>query len=117
MFVFAEESSDGIGRVKIVPDDGSLSRRVGSLDGVHSCTWCSSDGSFFLCCDGVRLIDSVSGSSSDMVGNSNTSCAELLLLGTVHRVRLSTRGDLGPAVLYGEAGVLIGAELACDIES
>ena len=112
--MLAEESSDGVGGVKILPGDGSPSPRDG---GVCGSTARSSDGSSFLRCGGVRSIDGVRGSSTDGLQNWHTPCAGFLPLGVGREVRLATRGDLAPAMPYGEAGMLIGEVLVYDIES
>ena len=107
--MLAEESSDGVGRVKILPGDGSPSPRDGGACGS------TAEGSSFLRCGGVRSIDGVRGSSTDGVRNWNMPCAVFLPLG--REVRLATRGDSAPAMPYSEAGMLIGAVLVYDIES
>ena len=109
----AEESSEGVGGVKILPGDGSPSPRGGGVCGSAAE---SSEGSSFLRCGGVRSIDGVRGSSTDGVRNWNTPCAVFLPLDVGHEVRLATRGDLAPAMPYGEAGMLTGAVLVYDIE-
>ena len=110
----AEESSDGVGGMKILHDSGSPSPRDGGVCG--SAAW-SSDGSSFLCCGGVRSADGVRGSSTDGVRGWNTPCAGFLPLGAGCHVRQAIGGDLALAMPHSEVGMLTGVVMACDIES
>ena len=98
--MLAEESSDGVGGVKILPGDGSPSPRDGGVCGSAAE---SSEGSSFLRCGGVRSTDGVR-------------CAGFLPLRTGRQLLQAIGGDLAPAMPYGEAGMLTGAVLVYDIE-